>query len=248
MNIRLSKTYNPLRQTSLIKPIVLRQIPSSELKSIYYEDQLTEYEFMILEFIGMTNVIKGGSSKMSFQGLKRLLGIHQAKLTKALNRLSQKELLEKDSVGYRLSDEGAMLFNKLFKRLNLTEGRMPETLFSHVAKGRIDGFYSSLVELRTTVAEGLIGRWFGSYRFTAKVDYEGMIELCWISTDGTSSLSFLIGPENTVRISFSSTSYTDAELELQVLVDRISNAVEEIIDLPIEITNMIVYENDEIII
>lgn len=246
MDLRLSKSFNPVRQTSLISPVRLQDIPAQKIHQLYVEDQLTEYEFQILEFIGMTNVIKGGSSLMSFQGMKRLLDIHQAKLTKALNRLHQKELLEKEKAGYKLSDEGAELFNKLYEKLNLVDNRIPDVLYTHVIRGRIDGFYSNHSEMRKIISEGLLGRWFGQYRFTAKIEYEGMVEICWISTEDKTSISFLLGPDNEISIAHSSTRYMDVETELQILSDRISNAVEDIIDIPIEINSYQIYENNEI--
>lgn len=245
MDIRLTKSINPAAQTSLIKPLVERELPGSDLQNIYYEEQLTEYEFIILEYIGMTNVYKGGSSLMSFQGLKRLINIHQAKLTKALNRLTQKELLDKEKAGYKLSDEGAMLFSKLYKKYHYTENRVPDTLYTHIAFGKIDGFYSDDITMRQIIADGLVGRWFGQYRFTARVDHAGRIEICWISTDGRTSISLIIGPKNDVTIAHSATSYQDVENELEVLIDRISNAVEELIDLPIEINMLQIFENDK---
>ncbi len=246
MDIRLSKSINPVKQTSLIKPLGMREISAIDLQSLYSEDQLTEYEFIILEYIGMTNVLKGGSSLMSFQGLKRLLSIHQAKLTKALNRLTQKDLLDKEKTGYKLSDKGALLFSKLYKKFNFVDNRVPETLYSHVAVGKIDGFYSDDVEMRRIIGDGLVGRWFGHYRFTAKVELQGRLEINWISTDGKTSISLLIGPKNDVTISYSATSYYDVENELEILINRISAAVEELIDLPIEISMLRIYENNKI--
>src|SRR5437016_14101649 len=48
-----------------------------------------------------------GLTVFAFDGLKRLLGVHQEMLSRVLDRLEDEGLLEKVSEGYRLTDRGS---------------------------------------------------------------------------------------------------------------------------------------------
>ena len=80
---------------SLLRPIPDRWIKSSQLRLLYEEAFLTQEEFILLDYFEKLNYIKSGETVVSFQGLKRAVDLHQARLTKALKRLVTKGYLEK---------------------------------------------------------------------------------------------------------------------------------------------------------
>src|ERR671928_503856 len=51
-------------------------------------------------------LLNEAGSNYSFKGLMRKLNLHQQSLSRALHRLEEMELVEKSSVGYRLSKAG----------------------------------------------------------------------------------------------------------------------------------------------
>ncbi|MDH5401389.1 MAG: hypothetical protein OEY49_02765, partial [Candidatus Heimdallarchaeota archaeon] len=75
--------FDPFIQPNLIQPLETRDISSSLISDLYREEQLTQDEYIVLDFIGTIKEKKSGDVIMSFQGIKRLVSLHQAKLTKA---------------------------------------------------------------------------------------------------------------------------------------------------------------------
>ena len=87
---------DPLKYSQLIKPLDTRNLSSQDIQKLYIDESLTDLEYVILDYIGNTVDLKLGEVEISFQGLKRLTNIHQAKLTKAINRLVEKDMLKKE--------------------------------------------------------------------------------------------------------------------------------------------------------
>lgn len=235
--------YDPIRQTNLIQPIDTNQFSSNWINYLYREEQLTQDEYQVLDYIGTTMKLKDGSVIMSFQGLKRLISIHQARLTKAINRLIRKEMLQKIDGGYTLTEKGIEVFSRLYGEYRKNENILPQKLYSHVAEGIVQGPELSNKQYNA-IEEGLNGRWFGNFRFTSKVDFENSFELCWISTNGSTSASLIVGPRNNIRLAVSAPIYSESQSELQLLINHISQSLESAIDAPVIINNHSVYEND----
>src|SRR2546427_1238225 len=92
-----------------------------------------------------------GLTVFAFDGLKRLLGVHQEMLSRVLDRLEDEGLLEKVSEGYRLTTRGNQ---PIARPLNSIQPRIPivQSLLPHD------------VDVQRIIA-GLKGRWFGSLRW-----------------------------------------------------------------------------------
>jgi DNA-binding MarR family transcriptional regulator len=105
----------------------------------------------------------------AFDGLKRLLGVHQEMLSRVLDRLEDEGLLEKVSDGYRLTDKGTQL---VARPLNSTQPRIPivQSLLPHD------------IDVQRIIS-GLKGRWFGSLRWLGYSRNEDGLVLKWITEE-----------------------------------------------------------------
>jgi len=233
---------NPLRDSQLITPFDTRSLSSQDIQQLYRDESLTSDEYMVLEFFGQTQNLKSGEVQISFQGLKRLTQIHQAKLTKAINRLVEKTLLEKADAGYRLTPAGIDVFSRLLNIYRNSSDIFPNKVYSHVAQGQVQGLQLDFSEYER-IAENLVGKWFGRFRFTSKVEYEDGIELGWVSTNGSISAALILGPDNNLRLSLSAPIYDEAQSELQILMNHLSQSIETVIDAPLIFTSQKVFEN-----
>ena len=110
-----------------------------------------------------------GLTVFAFDGLKRLLGVHQEMLSRVLDRLEDEGLLEKVSEGYRLTGRGSQ---QVARPLSSTQPRIPivQSLLPHdIDVQRIIG--------------GLKGRWFGSLRWLGYSQNEEGLVLRWITEE-----------------------------------------------------------------
>ena len=79
-----------------------RQIDASQTNSILDEDSnLTSRDTGVLQ-----TVMEEGLTVFTFDGLKRLTGLHQEKLSRIIDRLEEEGLLEKVVEGYRITARG----------------------------------------------------------------------------------------------------------------------------------------------
>ena len=237
--------FDPIASTTVIMPLDSSSFDTTLIKQLYNDEQLTSEEYVILDFFGAVNhmkkITKGNEVIISFQGLKRKVDIHQARLTKALNRLVEKDLLKKNPEGYSLTERGVLLSTKLMDRFERTANFLP-TIHTHMVSGRIQ--ISQMTRDRILeISDEFVGKWFGDFRFVSKTDYGEMIELEWLSNNGAITAKLVFGPANKLKISTSSVKYSNSEMELQILVDRIVNTLEKKFDLWVTLESQEIYEN-----
>jgi hypothetical protein len=233
--------YDPIRDTSHISPLDTRSFSTNLINHLYLEEQLTQDEYLVLDFLGATTILKEGEVTMSFQGLKRLISLHQARLTKAVNRLLDKNMLEKVEAGYMMTDKGKTVFRRLFNKYRKND-ILPSTIYSHISRGIVQGPELSSDQYEN-LAEAMVGKWFGRFRFTSKIDYDDSFEISWISTNGSISASLIVGPENNLRLSISAPIYAESQTELQLLMNHVSQSIESVLDAPVVFNSHGVYEN-----
>ena len=128
------------------------------------EVELTPRDSNILQAIQ-----EEGLTVFAFDGLKRLLGVHQEMLSRVLDRLEDEGLLEKVSEGYRLTTRGSQ---PIARPLNSIQPRIPivQSLLPHD------------VDVQRIIA-GLKGRWFGSLRWLGYSQNEEGLVLKWITEE-----------------------------------------------------------------
>jgi DNA-binding Lrp family transcriptional regulator len=110
-----------------------------------------------------------GLTVFTFDGLKRMLGVHQEKLSRVLGRLEDEGLLEKVQGGYSVTPRGSMFSPR---PLNNTQPRIPI----------VQSLLPADVDLRQIIT-GLKGRWFGSLRWLGFSQNEEGTVLKWITDD-----------------------------------------------------------------
>src|SRR5438552_9630403 len=110
-----------------------------------------------------------GLTVFAFDGLKRLLGVHQEMLSRVLDRLEDEGLLEKVSEGYRLTERGN---HQVAHPLSSTQPRIPivQSLLPHD------------IDVQRIIA-GLKGRWFGSLRWLGYSQTDEGLVLKWITEE-----------------------------------------------------------------
>ena len=128
------------------------------------EIELTPRDSNILQAIQ-----EEGLTVFAFDGLKRLLGVHQEMLSRVLDRLEDEGLLEKVSEGYRLTTRGSQ---PIARPLNSIQPRIPivQSLLPHD------------VDVQRIIT-GLKGRWFGSLRWLGYSQTDEGLVLKWITED-----------------------------------------------------------------
>ena len=128
---------------------------------------LRESDREVLDFLRNEPV-----SEVGFNGIKRRLGIHPERLSRALQRLERDNLVEKTELGYRLTSHARVA--------------MSPTAIKPVAAvvPLLQTFLPPEVDLHE-LANTLRGRWFGSLRWHGLLETGQEIVLTWMSLEGS---------------------------------------------------------------
>ena len=127
---------------------------------------LRENDRAVLEFLrGQSDAAVG------FQGLRRRLGIHQEKLSRALQRLRRDDLVQKTDLGYRVSPRALSMLSPTAIRPAGTRIPLLRT------------FLPFDVNLRD-LAASMRGSWFGPLHWYGLTESPDEIVLSWVSDDG----------------------------------------------------------------
>src|SRR5216684_1298198 len=129
------------------------------------EIELTPRDSNILQAIQ-----EEGLTVFAFDGLKRLLGVHQEMLSRVLDRLEDEGLLEKVADGYRLTVKSSELL--LPRAMGSAEPRIP--IVQSLLPQDID---------MESIISGLKGRWFGTLRWLGYSQNDEGTVLKWITEE-----------------------------------------------------------------
>lgn len=142
-----------------------RQIDASPTNSILDEDSnLTPRDTGVLQ-----TVMEEGLTVFTFDGLKRLTGLHQEKLSRIIDRLEEEGLLEKVVEGYRITARG----NEAIPRpLGIAVQPIPI----------VQSLLPRDVDLQQIIS-GLKGRWFGGLRWLGYTQNDEGTVLKWIAEE-----------------------------------------------------------------
>lgn len=131
-------------------------------------------------------------SNYSFKGLIRKLNLHQQSLTRALIRLEDMKLVEKSSIGYKLTENGESLIRLLLSSKNRAYKLVSNNsiLEQKKEKEKRNGYIQLLqtyisVDIKPEeILYGLIGKWFNNLRWVGMIESEaGGYMLQWINDD-----------------------------------------------------------------
>jgi hypothetical protein len=142
-----------------------RQIDASLSNSILDEESnLTTRDTGVLR-----TVMEEGLTIFTFDGLKRLTGLHQEKLSRIIDRLEEEGLLEKVAEGYRITARGNEVIPRpvgaAIQPIPIVQSLLPRD-----------------VDLQQIIS-GLKGRWFGGLRWLGYTQNDEGTVLKWIAED-----------------------------------------------------------------
>src|SRR5437867_4344893 len=120
------------------------------------------------------SVLNEAGSNYSFKGLMRKLNLHQQSLSRTLHRLEEMGIVEKSSVGYRLSKASESTISKI--DLRRPKGREYMQLLQT---------YIPLNVRAVQVVRQLVGRWFKNLRWLGMIESGTGYTLQWASDDGS---------------------------------------------------------------
>ncbi len=144
-----------------------RQMDASLPNSILDESEdsnLTPRDTGVLQ-----TVMEEGLTVFTFDGLKRLTGLHQEKLSRIIDRLEEEGLLEKVEEGYRITARG----NESIPR-SLSTGLQPIPIVQSLLPRDVD---------LQQIISGLKGRWFGGLRWLGYTQNDDATILKWIAEE-----------------------------------------------------------------
>ncbi len=137
-------------------------LPSPGLEEVE-ETSITPRDSSILQAIQ-----EEGLTVFTFDGLKRLLGVHQEMLSRVLDRLEDEGLVKKVTEGYRVTLRGSELFPRPLNsapRIPIVQSLLPQDMDTR------------------RIVSGLKGRWFGSLRWLGYSQSDEGVVLKWITED-----------------------------------------------------------------
>ncbi len=133
--------------------------------SIEADSYLRDVDLEILRLLG-----DQGESTIAFQGLRRRMNIHQEKLSRALQRLEQDDLVARTPGGYTITPKGSQIVDRWLPRAT---GGLETILEAYLPADVSPGF----------VASRLRGRWFGSLRWLGQTETPGKMILRWVTEE-----------------------------------------------------------------
>jgi hypothetical protein len=138
--------------------------PSDSVSYDPEESNLTPRDTGVLQ-----TVMEEGLTVFTFDGLKRLTGLHQEKLSRIIDRLEEEGLLEKVADGYRITARGSETIPR-----PLGSAMQPIPIVQSLLPRDID---------LQQIISGLKGRWFGGLRWLGYTQNEEGTVLKWIAEE-----------------------------------------------------------------
>jgi predicted transcriptional regulator len=149
-------------------------------ESEVFDQELTTREINILLLLAIEAYSKNSQAELSFQGIKTKLNLHQQKVTKALKRLQDKQLILKTLNGYSLTRNGIKLVNRiLLSPQTSLDGPSREYIGLEI-KVPLNNKNNDLFKLVYL----LKGRWFGNWRWIGMFQSPTSIKMEWQSLSG----------------------------------------------------------------
>ncbi|MDA4125489.1 MAG: hypothetical protein OK438_08630 [Thaumarchaeota archaeon] len=139
------------------------RIPEPEAQPSPLSDRDTEVVQMIEE---------EGLSVFTFDGLRRITGVHPETLSRALERLEEKGMVVRSPEGYSTTDKAKKM---VVLRPAYASGRKVPILHTFLPYG---------ASMRTIVS-ALKGRWFDRMRWVGMADGDEGVVMKWITDDGS---------------------------------------------------------------
>lgn len=151
-----------------------KQVISGKTAQILVEEEPLSLDDFHNNDSKVLSVLNETGSNYSFKGLMRKLNLHQQSLSRALHRLEEMGLVEKSSVGYKLSKSGESAISR--SGLHSPKGREYMQLLQS---------YIPLNVRASEIVRQLVGRWFKNLRWMGMIESGTGYTLQWSSDDGS---------------------------------------------------------------
>jgi hypothetical protein len=177
----------------------------------------SDNDLIILKAIGDDVDVR----ELSFQGIKRKLGLHQETLSRALHRLQRDGFVERLDHAYRISPKGI---------ITIGEGKQGISSKSEI----VDSYSVSLLRAKLPsdvnvpdLVSSLSYKWFGNLRWLGSTQTADSATLSWITNDSGLKISIRIKEEVLTIETFpiGSNSISDAARSAFELFDHVSRAL-----------------------
>ncbi|MHA1592704.1 MAG: hypothetical protein ACTSUP_09565 [Candidatus Heimdallarchaeaceae archaeon] len=187
-----------------------------------------EYDYLTIQEVQLLLTLSDSQISYSFSGLKKKTSLHQHKLTKAIRRLQDRNLLSKKENGsYELTDNGSVYTRKLLQEL-VYKKAVSSTKIRNV---------SLVKKLRTIpplekrkIAALLEKRWFSNYRFLYRREIGDFTELCWEDNEKNQCHIYL-NSEGEIQIE--SSSLNQKSNETQFITKWVSEEIQSYADVDV---------------
>jgi DNA-binding MarR family transcriptional regulator len=155
-------------EASLDKTMTLTKENDTAVNVSSFED-LDEASLTSRDTSVVQAIMEEGLTVFTFDGLKRLLGLHQEKLSRIIDRLEEEGVLEKVPEGYRVTPKGNTIIPQ-----PLNSAQIPIPI--------VQSLLPKDVDLESIVTQ-LKGRWFGRLRWLGYTKNDDGLVLKWIAED-----------------------------------------------------------------
>lgn len=178
----------------------------------------SENDLMILKAIGEDV----DSENLSFQGIKRKLGLHQETLSRALHRLQRDGYVEHLEHAYRISPKGILTISQ--GKIGTQPNKLAMTEAYSISLLR--AMLPADVNVRDLV-ESLSYKWFGNLRWLGSTQTADSATLNWITDDTGLKISVKIKDDSLTIETYPNDSYsiTEATRSAFELFGQISRAL-----------------------
>jgi DNA-binding HxlR family transcriptional regulator len=140
----------------------------------------SQNDLLVLKAIGGDS----DAQNVSFQGIKRKLGVHQETLSRALRRLERDGYIERSGQGYRISSKGRKITPlEVALKKNNEKDRYPVSI--------LNAMLPEDVKAQDIVAS-LGYKWFGNLRWLGFGTSEGATTMSWITSDSNLKITVKI--------------------------------------------------------
>jgi DNA-binding MarR family transcriptional regulator len=152
---------------------------------------LTKDELEVLFLLATTEMHTQGSTLFSFSGIKRRLGKHQQKITKAINRLVTKGLVKKENIGYSISPKGTTILSQVIQLQNAVD-------LHHGSEKVLEQYiiFNKKIAI-DEIADLFIGKWFGPFRYVSHTKGEQLV-INWQLVDSKTTATLQISNNKAV--------------------------------------------------
>jgi DNA-binding HxlR family transcriptional regulator len=173
-------------------------------------------DFVILRAMGDDD----DAQDISFQGIKRKLGLHQETLSRALHRLQRDGYIERLEKAYRISQKGMSTISQVRPRIRTVEENDPYSVTLLQAILPRDFNVNSLVE-------SLSYKWFGNLRWLGSTQSPNSAVMSWVTNESGLKISVKVKDDALTIETYprNANSISDATRSAFELFDHVSRAL-----------------------